>query len=521
MTDRKKPSIPFYNMHGHTTFSIFDGMGYPEEHVDFAYGNGLQGMAFTEHGNCNSFSYAFQKAKKMKDEGKNDFKVVYGIEAYVHPDIGQWKLDKEKIKEDAKLAKQVDEDIGLVVEDESETKKGIKNILNQRSHLVLNAINQTGLNNIFRLVSTSYSGDNFYRFPRIDYALLAANSEGIIASSACIGGILGNDYWRNRDMGEAAVFSAMGKTAEAMMNIFGDRFYGELQWAMNVDQHILNQYIIKLSKEYGFKLVTTCDAHYPSPDLWKDREIYKMLGWLGKNKDELSIGNLPVSLDEMAYQLYPKNGDQLFQFYKETSSKLGFGYDDDIVAESIERTSEIVKNRIESYTPDTEIKLPSFVVPEGESADSALAKIAVEKLKASGLYKDSEYVSRLKEELHTIKDRGFSRYFLTMRNIANDAKQVQLCGGGRGCFLPNSPVKMYDNGLTNIKDIKIGDFVISHDGTKQKVINTLTYEVNEEMLEIEMEDGRKISCTKDHKILTKAGWKQAKDLMENDEIVEV
>jgi len=107
-----------------------------------------------------------------------------------------------------------------------------------------------------------------------------------------------------------------------------------------------------------------------------------------------------------------------------------------------------------------------------------------------------------------------------MRNIANDAKQVQLCGGGRGCFLPNSPVKMYDNGLTNIKDIKIGDFVISHDGTKQKVINTLTYEVNEEMLEIEMEDGRKISCTKDHKILTKAGWKQAKDLMENDEIVE-
>ena len=161
MTDRKKPSIPFYNMHGHTTFSIFDGMGYPEEHVDFAYGNGLEGMAFTEHGNMNSFSYAFQKAKKMKDEGKNDFKVVYGIEAYVHPDIEQWKVDKEKIKEDAKLAKQVDEDIGLVVEDESETKKGIKSVLNQRSHLVLNAINQKGLNNLFKLVSTNgrKSGD--------------------------------------------------------------------------------------------------------------------------------------------------------------------------------------------------------------------------------------------------------------------------------------------------------------------------------------------------------------------------
>ena len=67
MSERKKPSIPFYNMHGHTTFSIFDGMGYPDEHADFAFGNGLEGMAFTEHGNMNSFAYAFQKSKKMKD----------------------------------------------------------------------------------------------------------------------------------------------------------------------------------------------------------------------------------------------------------------------------------------------------------------------------------------------------------------------------------------------------------------------------------------------------------------------
>ncbi len=95
MTDRKKPNIPFYNMHGHTTFSIFDGMGYPEEHVDYGFQNGLLGMAFTEHGNCNSFSYAFQKSKKMKEEGK-DFKIVYGIEAYIHPSIEDWKQEKQK-----------------------------------------------------------------------------------------------------------------------------------------------------------------------------------------------------------------------------------------------------------------------------------------------------------------------------------------------------------------------------------------------------------------------------------------
>ena len=65
MTDRKKPSIPFYNSHGHSTFSIFDGMDYPDEHIDFGYKNGLEGMAFTEHGNMNSFSYAFMKTTKV------------------------------------------------------------------------------------------------------------------------------------------------------------------------------------------------------------------------------------------------------------------------------------------------------------------------------------------------------------------------------------------------------------------------------------------------------------------------
>ena len=114
MTERKKSSLKFANLHGHDTFSIFDGMGYPDEHVDFAYSNGLDGMAFTNHGNMNSFSYAFMKAKKMKDEGKTDFKVMYGIEAYIHPSIPDWKKEKDKHVEDAKLAKQVDDDVGLV-----------------------------------------------------------------------------------------------------------------------------------------------------------------------------------------------------------------------------------------------------------------------------------------------------------------------------------------------------------------------------------------------------------------------
>jgi DNA polymerase-3 subunit alpha len=431
MTDTKKPSIPFVNFHNHDTFSIFDGLGYPEEHVDFAEQNGLQGIAFTNHGNMNSLSYAFAKAKKLKEEGK-DFRVMYGIEAYVHPSVNLWKSEYLKHKEDVKLAKHVEDDVGLVVEDEGETKKGIRSTLSRRSHLVLVAQNQKGLSNLYKLVSDSYRGDNFYRFPRMDYEMLKTHNEGIIASSACIGGVFGSDYWENRDKGEKAVYEAMEKTAKSMMDIFGDRFYGELQWGNYKEQHIINQYIINLSKNLGFQLISTCDAHFPSPDMWKDREIYKMLGWLGKGKNEINIDALPSTLEEMEYQLYPKNGDELYASYKRFSGQLGFSYDDKLIEESIARTSDIMKNRIENFLPDASVKLPSFIVPDNETADSALEKFALDGLIKKGLHVDNTYVERLKEELATIKDRGFSKYFLAMKKIAEKSKEVQICGGGRG-----------------------------------------------------------------------------------------
>ena len=76
MADRKKSSIPFANLHGHTTYSVSDGLGYPDEHVDFAFQNGLEAVAFTEHGNCNSFSHAFMKSKKMKEDAQKPLVMV-------------------------------------------------------------------------------------------------------------------------------------------------------------------------------------------------------------------------------------------------------------------------------------------------------------------------------------------------------------------------------------------------------------------------------------------------------------
>jgi len=186
VTERKNPKIKFVGLHAHSCFSVFDGLGYPNEHMDFAWENGMDALALTDHGSANGLSYQVLHAKKMKEQGK-DFKPIFGVEAYFHPSIEEWKEQKEEIEKNKKT--KAKEEVTLTVEDEAASKKAEKNILNKRRHLVLLAQNQTGLNNIFTLISKSYKGDNYYRYPRLDYKLLEEYNEGIIASSACLGGI--------------------------------------------------------------------------------------------------------------------------------------------------------------------------------------------------------------------------------------------------------------------------------------------------------------------------------------------
>jgi len=250
-----------------------------------------------------------------------------------------------------------------------------------------------------------------------------------------------------------------------------------------------------------------------------------MLGWMGKRKDEIKIDALPKSLEEMEYQLYPKNGDELYASYRKFSNDLGFSYDDKLVEESIWRTSDILKNRIENYTPDTTIKLPSFVVPEGETADSALAKLAVTNLKNSGLYKDQEYVDRLKEELHTIKDRGFSKYFLTMKTITDRAKDTQICGAGRGSGAGS--LVSYLLNITEVDPIKyklqfsrfirrgppVGEIVEDQKEGNRKISQVVKINV----------DGKNILLTPDASIKVSRGGKEiilnAKSLKSGDNIL--
>ena len=79
MNSRTESSIPFVGLHAHSVAgSLFDALGYPQEHMDFAYENGMNALALTDHGNANGLAYQVLHAKKMKEQGK-DFKPILAV----------------------------------------------------------------------------------------------------------------------------------------------------------------------------------------------------------------------------------------------------------------------------------------------------------------------------------------------------------------------------------------------------------------------------------------------------------
>jgi DNA polymerase III alpha subunit len=138
MTKRTTSSIPFVGLHAHSVAgSIFDGLGYPQEHMDFAYENGMDALALTDHGNMNGLSWQVLHAKKMQAEGK-DFKPIFGCEAYFHAlHCRSGMKTMIQIMQDKKAARAAkkEETSGATVEDEGASKKAARNILNRRRHL--------------------------------------------------------------------------------------------------------------------------------------------------------------------------------------------------------------------------------------------------------------------------------------------------------------------------------------------------------------------------------------------------
>ena len=170
------PPTKFVGLHCHSGFSVYDGLGYPADHIDFVLENGMNAWALTDHGNGSGLAHAHKHAEKLKKKGVK-YRQIYGCEFYFVPSLKQWKGDYEQAKIDRAAAKQKaikeEEEGGHIIENEEETKtfKLSNDEWKRRYHLVITAQNAEGLSNLFTLIKRAYT-DGFYRYPRIDFALL-------------------------------------------------------------------------------------------------------------------------------------------------------------------------------------------------------------------------------------------------------------------------------------------------------------------------------------------------------------
>ena len=546
------PPNRFVSLHSHSTFSTFDGLGYPADHINFVLSEqqGMDAWSLTDHGNGNGLAHAHSHAVKMQKSGRK-FRQIYGVEFYFVPSLEQWKkeyTDHRQAVKDAKTAEAAkkklkekvdidadDESGGLVVEDEDETKKIdiLKDEWKRRYHLVVTARNRKGLNNLFTLVKKSYKY-GFYRYPRIDFKMLKEHGEGLHVSTACLGGIYSNRILRGNahDKPHDEIQKDLLNLTDRFTDAVGiENFKLELQFNKLPKQHIVNNFLIEHHKLTGIPLISTADSHYPTNDKWQARELYKKLGWLGK-KDGMTL----PAFEDLKCELYPKNAQQMWDEFLESYPLYDFYKgNEQLVKESIERTHDIVWENFEDTWIDTSAKLPTISVPN-KTPFQHLTDLVKSALIKEKLHKNKEYVDRAKYELSDIKYLGHAAYFITMYEIFKRAETKTLFGAGRGSgagslvnyllgitqidpipynllwsrflgrhrCLDKETYIMSEQGPKKIDEVKEGEKVLTHKGKYMRVLNKSNVQ-HDVAIEIKFK-GRKIVCSPNHRwIVNRSG----------------
>lgn len=450
----------FVHLHVHTYYSILDGQSSVQKLVDKAVADGMKGMAITDHGNMfgikEFYNYCKKVNGKLKAEGKEPFKPIFGCEMYV---ARRTKDDKEKEKGDM-----------------------------GGYHLIVLAKNYNGYKNLIKLVSRAWV-DGYYMRPRTDRADLEKYHEDLIVCSACIAGEVPAKILKG-DMEGAR------EAIEWYHRVFGDDYYLELQRHRVTNPHQranretyplqvrANKALMELAEEYGIKTVCTNDAHFVDEE---NAEAHDHLLCLSTGKD----------LDDPNRMLYSK------QEWFKTREEMNAVFSD--VPEALSNTLEIL-DKVETYSIDHVPIMPFFPIPEefGTEEDvrrkysekqlydefttdengenplppeegeqkikrlggyeklyrikfeaDYLAKLAYDGAKR--LYGDplpEEVAERVKFELHIMKTMGFPGYFLIVQDFINSARDELgvMVGPGRGSAAGS--VVAYCLGITKIDPIK-------------------------------------------------------------------
>ena len=357
----------FTHLHVHTEYSLLDGSGKIKEMVRQAKALGMDSLAITDHGVMYGV-IDFYKACLAED-----IRPIIGCEIYVAPNS---RFDREPTASDERYY-----------------------------HLVLLAENNTGYQNLMKIVSIGFTEGYYYK-PRVDYEILEKYHEGIIALSACLGGEVAGNLLKG-------FYDEAKKAALRMRDIFGENnFFLELQDHGLQDQKAVNQGLMRLSQETGIKLIVTNDVHYTYAEDMESHDILLCIQTQKKVHDD----------DRMRYvggQYYLKSPEEMYQLFP-------------YAKDALERTHEIAQ-RCDVKITFGEYKLPVFPVPGGMKAYDYLYKLCLEGLHKRYRTVTAELEDRLRYELETINSMGFVDYFLIVWDFIKYAKDNKIAvGPGRG-----------------------------------------------------------------------------------------
>ena len=371
--------MSFVHLHNHTTYSMLDGAQKLKPMIQAAIRDGQPAIATTDHGNVYSLIEFYQECKKQ------GIKPILGTEAY---------MARNSVDERPKMRKKKNEEGG-------ETEEGSK----LYHHLTVLAENNAGYQNLIKLSSRAYL-EGFYYKPRIDWDILSDHSEGVIATTGCLGGIVLQELLHDRPQ-EAL------RAAGRLQDILGpDNLFVELQDHGIPEQARTNPGLIEISKKLGAPLVVTNDAHYVARS---DAHAHDVLLCCNTHAKIHETDRFKFHGEEHYLKTAQEMG-MLFPDYPEASSNTL------LIGERCNVEIEFGKNLV-----------PRFPVPDGfDSEDEYLRYLVSEGAQERWAITD-EVANRLDYELETICNMGMAGYFLILWDLCRHAHKVGIrIGPARG-----------------------------------------------------------------------------------------
>ncbi len=376
----------FCHLHVHSEFSLLDGLSRIGPLTQRAADAGMKSLAITDHGAMYGAIEFYQAC------GRAGIKPIVGVETYVAP---RSHLDKEA-RVDA-----------------------------NPYHMILLAKDLTGYRNLMTLVTKAHL-DGYYYKPRIDKELLAAHSEGLIGTSACLGGEV---LKRLADGDEKAARRA----ADEYRSILGkDNFFIEVQDHGVAEQGRLHPQLVELARGMGIPLLATNDTHYTVQEQHEAHDLLLCIG-TGSNLDT------PGRLRFESNEFYLKTPEQMRRLF---GGELPDAMDNTL------RVADMVDLRLEF----DQLRLPHFPVPDGDTATTWLRKECELGLLARyGPDPGDTVRQRLEYELGVIERMGYAGYFLIVADFTRFAREQGIMTTCRGSA-PGSIVT-YSLGITPVDPI--------------------------------------------------------------------